>query len=359
MEQGNVTDIVVVGGGIAGSGLAARLAAGGLAVEVLERTTEYPDRVRGEMYCPWGVAIAGELGLLQPLLDAGAAFSTNWVFYDDALPPDVAESVGVDTSAVLPGVPGILNITHPTACQALCDHATACGAVVHRGVEHIDVDLADGAPTVSWRVAAGTDPCPGGRRSSSGPTGGRRSSATPPASSCTARRCASTSPGCWSRRRTGCCRRHRQLRHAARRQLVQLPAGSAPQPGVPGPLRRAPLPGAGGLARFMDDLRGCGLAQRRGAGRRVERLTPLATHPSVDTWTDEPCAPGCGAGRRRRRVQRPDRRTGAVAEHGRRARRRPRSSSRAAAPRPTSPPTRRHEPTVTPSSARPARRWPS
>src|SRR5689334_10012854 len=123
MERSDGTDILIVGGGIAGSGLAARLAAGGLRIEVLERTTEYPDRVRGEMYCPWGVAIAAELGLLQPLLDAGAAFSTNWVFYDAALPADVAEAFGVDTSAILPGVPGLLNITHPAACQALCDHA--------------------------------------------------------------------------------------------------------------------------------------------------------------------------------------------------------------------------------------------
>jgi choline dehydrogenase-like flavoprotein len=50
----NTDEIVIVGGGIAGSGLAALLAAGGLRVDVLERTTEYPDRVRGEMYCPWG-----------------------------------------------------------------------------------------------------------------------------------------------------------------------------------------------------------------------------------------------------------------------------------------------------------------
>jgi 2-polyprenyl-6-methoxyphenol hydroxylase-like FAD-dependent oxidoreductase len=156
VAQGNAADIVVVGGGIAGSGLAARLAAGGLTVEVLERTTEYPDRVRGEMYCPWGVAVAGELGLLQPLLDAGAAFSTNWVFYDEALPPDVAESFGVDTSAILPGIPGILNITHPAPRQALCDHAVACGATVHRGVEHIEIGLGGGEPAVGWRDASGT-----------------------------------------------------------------------------------------------------------------------------------------------------------------------------------------------------------
>jgi folate-dependent tRNA-U54 methylase TrmFO/GidA len=105
VQRTNLSDIVIVGGGIAGSGLAAKLAAAGLRVDVLERTIEYPDRVRGEMYCPWGVAIADDLGLLEPLLDAGASFSTRWVFYDDALPVEVAEELGVDTSAILPGVP--------------------------------------------------------------------------------------------------------------------------------------------------------------------------------------------------------------------------------------------------------------
>ena len=42
-------DVVIVGGGIGGSGLAAVLADGGLDVEVLERTTTFPDRVRGEI----------------------------------------------------------------------------------------------------------------------------------------------------------------------------------------------------------------------------------------------------------------------------------------------------------------------
>lgn len=49
------SDVVVVGGGIGGSALAAQLAAGGLDVTVLERTTELPDRVRGEIWTPCGI----------------------------------------------------------------------------------------------------------------------------------------------------------------------------------------------------------------------------------------------------------------------------------------------------------------
>ena len=48
-------DVVVVGGGIAGSSLAYALAREGLAVAVLEASVEYEDRVRGETMVPWGV----------------------------------------------------------------------------------------------------------------------------------------------------------------------------------------------------------------------------------------------------------------------------------------------------------------
>jgi 2-polyprenyl-6-methoxyphenol hydroxylase-like FAD-dependent oxidoreductase len=70
---------VVIGGGIAGSGVASMLARGGASVTVLQRTTTFPDRVRGEMRTPWGVAIADAVG---PLVAAGAMFTTRWVFHD-------------------------------------------------------------------------------------------------------------------------------------------------------------------------------------------------------------------------------------------------------------------------------------
>jgi 2-polyprenyl-6-methoxyphenol hydroxylase-like FAD-dependent oxidoreductase len=56
------TDVVIVGGGIAGSALALVLAKGGLGVTVLERQREYRDRVRGEFLANWGVAEADATG---------------------------------------------------------------------------------------------------------------------------------------------------------------------------------------------------------------------------------------------------------------------------------------------------------
>jgi 2-polyprenyl-6-methoxyphenol hydroxylase-like FAD-dependent oxidoreductase len=64
-------DVVVLGGGIAGGALATELATAGASVIVLERSTEYRDRVRGENMQPWGVAEAQRLGVLDVLLDAG------------------------------------------------------------------------------------------------------------------------------------------------------------------------------------------------------------------------------------------------------------------------------------------------
>lgn len=55
MEQSR--DIVIVGGGVGGSALAAVLARQGLPVTVLERELVPIDRVRGEYVPPWGVAI--------------------------------------------------------------------------------------------------------------------------------------------------------------------------------------------------------------------------------------------------------------------------------------------------------------
>src|SRR5882762_10309118 len=64
-------DVIVVGGGLAGSTLATVLARKGRRVLVLEREAKFKDRVRGENMLPWGVAVARRLGVLDDLVAAG------------------------------------------------------------------------------------------------------------------------------------------------------------------------------------------------------------------------------------------------------------------------------------------------
>jgi choline dehydrogenase-like flavoprotein len=80
-------DAVIVGCGIAGGALATVLARAGKAVLVLERSTVYQDRVRGEFYEPWGAAEALRLGLHGVLVDAGGIHHTRYVPYDETIEP--------------------------------------------------------------------------------------------------------------------------------------------------------------------------------------------------------------------------------------------------------------------------------
>ena len=63
-------DLVIIGGGIGGSALATVMQRAGRSCLVLERTTEFPDRTKGEWIAPWGVAEAQRLGVLDDLATA-------------------------------------------------------------------------------------------------------------------------------------------------------------------------------------------------------------------------------------------------------------------------------------------------
>jgi 2-polyprenyl-6-methoxyphenol hydroxylase-like FAD-dependent oxidoreductase len=283
------TDVLIVGGGIGGSGLAAVLAGGGLSVTVLERTTVFPDRVRGEMYVPWGVAIADELGLLDPLVAAGASYSTEWVYYDRAIPTEAAEQAGVHVPHAVPGSKGILNFTHPEACQALCDHAVSLGARFERGAEVLKIGLSGGQPRIEWRDAAGEIHTTTARLlvGADGRASIVRKAAGIDLHSDPVRQYM-----------TGGLVEGEPLRS----EIDSYGTGhdvnfySFPQ----GPNRsRVYLAhfdvhryaGPTGGARFLADLEQCASPDvaRLSRGRLV---TPIATHESVDTWTDSAHAPG-------------------------------------------------------------------
>ena len=48
-------DLVIIGGGIGGSALATVMQRAGHSCLVLEHSTEFPDRTKGEWIAPWGV----------------------------------------------------------------------------------------------------------------------------------------------------------------------------------------------------------------------------------------------------------------------------------------------------------------
>jgi len=96
-------DVVVVGGGIAGSALATVLARDGYEVLVLERQTTYRDKVRGETISCWGVAELLRLDLEKPLLDAGGSYADRFVGFDETIDPADAEAAAVPLDRMLPG----------------------------------------------------------------------------------------------------------------------------------------------------------------------------------------------------------------------------------------------------------------
>jgi 2-polyprenyl-6-methoxyphenol hydroxylase-like FAD-dependent oxidoreductase len=132
-------DVVIVGGGIAGSALAIALARSGHGVILLEKSTVHVDRVRGEFIVPWGVAEARALRILDVLESAGANYTVRSIPYGEGLSPEDARQFTVQMGKMVPGVQGALNLGHPRICDVLNEAAVGAGATLLRGVGRIEV----------------------------------------------------------------------------------------------------------------------------------------------------------------------------------------------------------------------------
>jgi menaquinone-9 beta-reductase len=152
MPIGMNLDIVIVGGGLAGSTLARLMARKGKKVLVLEREAQFKDRVRGENMLPWGVAIARRLGIVDELVAGGAHFAPFFNIY----------AMGQQTEArpfpqTTPHGEASLNMYHPDLQETLLAGAVKAGVETRRGanVTAISERQPNGRRTVTF-TADGT-----------------------------------------------------------------------------------------------------------------------------------------------------------------------------------------------------------
>lgn len=128
-------DAVIVGGGLGGSALADQLARAGHTVLVIERETQFKDRVRGENMLPWGVGAARRLGILDDLVAAGGNRAPIWQTYTMGKPDEPR-----DLLQTTPDSDPMLNMYHPHIQETLIARAAKAGADIRRGAVALGID---------------------------------------------------------------------------------------------------------------------------------------------------------------------------------------------------------------------------
>lgn len=135
-------DLIVIGGGIAGSALAITMADEGAKVLVLEAETRFQDRVRGEWLAPWGVAEAKLLRIYDQMREAGA-HELRYISGNGSGLTDLQEMTRCHQPS--------LAFYHPAMQEALLLAAEAAGADVQRGVK-ARLQLENDATYVETRI---------------------------------------------------------------------------------------------------------------------------------------------------------------------------------------------------------------
>ncbi|MFI9552516.1 NAD(P)/FAD-dependent oxidoreductase [Nonomuraea endophytica] len=147
-----MTDVVIVGGGIAGASAACKLAAGGLSVVLLEKQESYNDLVRGEWLAPWGIREAQRLGVYDCFGAGGAWEIREWMTWDEAVDPHEVEAV--DMTRFLPGIGGPYSFPHHQVCELMAAQAADSGATLIMDAAKIEV-TAGPSPSVTYLNSEG------------------------------------------------------------------------------------------------------------------------------------------------------------------------------------------------------------
>src|SRR5690349_13469561 len=122
-------DLIIAGGGLAGSALATVMARSGYRVLVIERETQFRDRIRGELLQPWGSREAKRLGIYDDLVASCAVETPFWSVF---LAGEFARVR--DLKATTPEGNCVLALPHPAMQEVLIALAAKAGAEVWRGV---------------------------------------------------------------------------------------------------------------------------------------------------------------------------------------------------------------------------------
>ena len=283
-------DVAIVGGGIGGSALGGYLARSGLEVLVLERSTEFTDRVRGEWMAPWGAAELKAIGLYERFLEAGGHHLARNIGYDELLTQAQAEKQALALDQLHPELPGPLCMQHVVMQNEAITWAAESGADVRRGASAMEF-TAGPAPSVRFKYDGGTHEV--ACRLIVGADG--RTSAV--------------------RRQFGMKMEEAPLDHLIVGLLVE---GAHDWPedlqclGKFGDLHYLVFPQGGGRVRIYADYAYEGQARFNGSNGAAELLSafdlpevpnshavaqarpvgPCRSYPSQDAWVDEPCTQG-------------------------------------------------------------------
>jgi menaquinone-9 beta-reductase len=121
-------DLLIIGGGLAGATLGRSMAQSGAHVLIIERETEFRDRIRGEVLLPWGSIEAKELGIYDILLKACAREFPQEFFFLEGKPTPPR-----DYFTTTPKKTCVLSFFHPEMQGTLLAEAAKAGAEILRG----------------------------------------------------------------------------------------------------------------------------------------------------------------------------------------------------------------------------------